>query len=200
MGRALIADGRLDEAEAEMKRAAELDPMAHRILDNYAIALRLVGRPAEALVMDERALALQPSSRQAMVWRALDLSALGRHAEALEQVRRLPSDIGYGHFIAQVFMAAGQKAEAEAVITRPGTDRAYGLAVVGRWDDALKELEAANLSIFNAGIVCVSPLFDPLRPDPRFLRALERMGLSEAHVRAQAWRAAHPVAKAKVTQ
>jgi TolB-like protein/Tfp pilus assembly protein PilF len=195
MGRALVADGRLDEAVAELKRAAELDPLSHRILDNYAIALRLVGRPAEALVMDERALALQPSSRQAMVWRALDLSALGRHAEALELVRRLPSDLGYGHFIAQVFMEAGQRAEAEAAIAWPGTERAYGLAVVGRWDEALKELEAAKLNSVNAGIVCVSSVFDPIRSDPRFRQALEQLGLSEAHARAQAWRAAHPFAK-----
>ncbi len=41
--------------------------------------------------------------------------------------------------------------------------------------------------------ILFNPRSDPIRDDPRFLRLLENVGLTEAHARAQAWRAAHRV-------
>src|SRR5438034_313538 len=44
--RTLSQEGYMDEATAEMKRAVELDPLAPRILDNYAGYLMWAGKYA----------------------------------------------------------------------------------------------------------------------------------------------------------
>ena len=198
LGRRLLSDGRLDEGEAAMRRATELDPLSHRILDNYFIPLNYQSRPAEALVVVERALALKPDSLQASVWKALCLSQLGRHAEAVALLRSIPwADGGYYHFAITVFVRAGLTAEAEQALARVPKDdygnlRALGLARIGRPQEALEALDPATTNIANAVELLYLEQYDPIRNDPRFIKYLATLGLTEANARAQAWRAAHP--------
>ena len=194
LGRVLLCDGRIEEAVAELGRAAELDPLSHRILDNYAYAVSATGRHAEALALDERALALQPDSVQAAVWKALDLSALGRHEEAVALVRRLAiGNSVYAVYAVEVFAQAGLKAEAEEALVRtPANSKYISLAVLGRPEEALAAMDPATLAIQPVHQVLISPAYDPIRSDPRFVKLLATLGLTEAHARAQAWRAAHP--------
>ena len=42
------------------------------------------------------------------------------------------------------------------------------------------------------------PNYDPIRDDRRFGKAFATLGFTEAHARAQAWRAAHPPEKPAV--
>jgi hypothetical protein len=46
-----------------------------------------------------------------------------------------------------------------------------------------------------ADVLLFDPIYDRVRADPRFTQALAAIGLTEAHARAQAWRAQHPAAK-----
>jgi TolB-like protein/Tfp pilus assembly protein PilF len=199
LGRVLMADGYYDEALAALRRATELDPLSSRIQDNYAIGLRAFGRYAEALAADERALALQPGSDQASVWRTLDLAGLGRHEEAVADARRLIATSlsqGYERFLIRVFVKAGARADAEALLkqipaTEPG--RLFrSLAELGRLQDALAMVEPAALGIQDMGDLLVSAEFDPVRHDPQWVKLIATLGLTDAHARAQAWRKANP--------
>jgi TolB-like protein/Flp pilus assembly protein TadD len=198
LGRVLLSDGRVDEAELAMKRAAELDPLSHRILDNRSITLRIAGRFEDALAFDERAVALQPNAVQGNVWKAMDLSGLGRHDEAIAIMRRFPiDDTVYVVFGFGVFVQAGLSAEAEKhLLSVPAEVRFIALAHLGRYEDALAALDPATLPITFIGDVLVAPLYDPIRGDRRFGQFLSTLGATEAHARAQAWRAAHPTAVA----
>jgi TolB-like protein/tetratricopeptide (TPR) repeat protein len=198
LGRRLLSEGRLDEGEAMMRRATELDPLSHRILDNYYLPLSLQKRYAEALVVVDRALALQPDSLQARVWKTLCLSALGRHDEAVALLREIPqaNDI-YAPFVTTVLTAAGLHGEAEQVLTRiPRDDRSDNrfrvLARLGRMQEALDAMDPAQAAIANTGELLFSEIYDPIRAEPRFAQILATLGLTEAHARAQAWRAANP--------
>ena len=197
LGRVLMSDGRIDEATAALKRATELDPLSHRILDNYSSVLRFAGRFEEALAADDRAHALQPDALQASVWRTLDLSGLGRHEEAVALLRQLPvANTSYAAWSLDVFVKAGQRAEAEQRLASIPADFKYeALAVLGRPEAALAAIDPTTLAIQPFHDLLLDPSYDPLRTDPRFVKILATLGMTEAHARAQAWRAAHPPEK-----
>lgn len=201
LGRRLLSDGRLDEAEAMLRRATELDPLSHRILDNYFIPLSYQNRYAEGLVVVDRALALQPDSLQARVWKMHCLSYLGRHEEAVALLRNTPrANTNYENFIITVLVRAGLMAEAEQVLARipPEDDiRVSALARIGRPEEALAAMDPAKTNIPTTSDLFFLEFYDPIRSDPRFVKFLATLGLTEAHARAQAWRAAHPPPKTK---
>jgi TolB-like protein/Flp pilus assembly protein TadD len=198
LGRRLLTEGRVDEAEAMMRRATELDPLSHRILDNYTIPLITQGRDGEALAVIDRALALQPDSIQALIWKALILARLGRHDEAVALLRKTPwAGSTYEEYAVEIFTRAGLPAEAEQAFASipagaSAATKAGALAKMGRPREALAAMDPATMSISNANELLFAEIYDPIRADPRFVKLLATLGLTEAHARAQAWRAAHP--------
>lgn len=203
LGRRLLTEGRVDEAEAMMRRATELDPLSHRILDNYSIPLFTQGRYAEALAVIDRALALRPDSIQALTWKALALSQLGRHDAAVGLLQQIPwLGSTYEGYAVEIFTRAGLRAEAErAYASIPAgvsaEIRSGALAKMGRPQEALAAMDPATMGISNANELLFAEVYDPIRADPRFVKLLATLGLTEAHARAQAWRAAHPLPKTK---
>ena len=199
LGRTLLRNGYYDEGLAALHRATELDPLSARILDNYAIGLRLFGRYTDALTADERALALQPGSVQAGDWRALDLSGLGRHDEAVAQVRKMIGIGGrsvYRASLISVLIKAGARAEAETLfreISADGDQAFRSLVAMGRPKEALDTMKAERLALSDVGLLLDSPDLDPVRQEPQFVQLLATLGLTEAHARAQKWRAARPL-------
>lgn len=199
LARLLHADGRLDEALSTIQQATKLDPLTSRYFDNAGIVLRDAGRYTEALAAAERALALQPDSRQAAWVKAVALSALGRSEEAVAIARR-PDQAGMATS-ALVLIEAGLEAEAiKASESLRGSSaaRAVVFAALGRKEDALRILTPADSSALGMGYLFYRPALDPLRSDPRFVQYLEQIGRTEAHARAQAWRAAHPSEKPEI--
>ncbi len=200
LGRALLLDGRLDEALVELQRATELDPLSPRILDNYAWALIFAGRYGEAIQFCDRALNLQRTATQARALKAVALAQMGRLEAAAELAYTLPNeDSGISMFRAIVFGLAGKTAEAEKALTgyKAGShiSKVAGLAALKRYDEALNVFDSFWIPSTRADYLLFHPIFDPMRSDPHFVKFLATLGLTEAHARAQAWRAAHPPEK-----
>jgi hypothetical protein len=65
--------------------------------------------------------------------------------------------------------------------------------VAGRPENVVEHLQADHAGIQQRSRVLFDPEYDPLRELPAFKAWLARHGLTEAHERAQAWRAANPV-------
>jgi TolB-like protein/Flp pilus assembly protein TadD len=199
LSRVLGLEGGMDEALAELKLASALDPLSARILDNYALQLYLAGRPGEAVEAFDRALALQPNSPQSLVNKAWALVALGRFADAATLALALPAD--QSRFVGDqiiVLGRSGRKAEALRLQEKfdagldPNTARSAVLLALGRTEEALAALDPTTVPATFLPTILFDSLYDPIRDDPRFRQFLLALGLTEAHARAQAWRAAHP--------
>lgn len=204
--RLLEADGRMEEALAELERATLLDPLAARAHDNLALMLMHAGRFRAALAAAERSLALASDNYQALFYKALALFSLGRNEAASAVARKLASMEASPHsksdfagYTCDLLFRAGRRDEATKLFEQiPLTlvaDRIYAAALLGRKGDALAELTAQWLPSFWIDEVLWNPHFDGLRPEPEFVAWLKKVGLTEAHARAQAWRAAHPPEK-----
>jgi TolB-like protein/Tfp pilus assembly protein PilF len=202
LGRVLLSDGRMDEALQALRRAHELEPLAHKIADNFGIALIAAQRHAEALTMVERALTLQPDSIWALAMRVQCLAELARPEDAI-RTAGFPADSAPPNLrssLSYSLARAGARAESEKMIRAIAPlDRnavaAAALLLLGQREDCFRTLESGSRMVLAIDTLFFWPVFDEIRHEPRFTRMLAELGLTEAHARAQVWRAAHPPEK-----
>ncbi|WP_323120566.1 tetratricopeptide repeat protein [Burkholderia alba] len=142
--------GRMDDADAAMRRAIERTPSALS-LSNHASVLIGLGRRDEALARTDAALALNPAHPRALLLRAGILADLGRHGEAVDGYARLidvaPTAIDAWWRRGDALRVLGRHDEALACADRAlSIDgrafdahrlRAHALRDLGRLDDAL---------------------------------------------------------------
>jgi len=191
LGNCLSESGRIEEGLGEARRAAELDPFSLRILENYAKDLVRAGRQEEALAVLGRAEALSARAPLTLLTKAEALLQLGRRAEAIAVTREM-GDADRAVLLAK----AGEKAEAEAALGEAEGWFRYALLVaLGRTAEAIAALRAEDVPASEVANWLMDPRLDPFRSDRHFVELLKTLGLTEAHARAQAWRAAHPAAK-----
>ncbi len=200
-GQSMLTQGRMEEAMAENQRALEADPLAPRIASNTALFFLLAGQPADALASAERSLSLLPSEHQAQTWKAEALLMLGRTEDALKIAREALATEPSRRDFTYVLARAGNPQEVAAAIAAPDPrfmNRTRSLLAAGRVNEALAGLEAdARNSVFSFQFALFHPAFDAIRKEPRFVKMLETLRMTEAHARAQAWRAAHPPVKSQ---
>ncbi|MGD1148655.1 MAG: protein kinase [Thermoanaerobaculaceae bacterium] len=184
------AQGRFDESLALVRRAQELDPIAHR--SDVANELMRAGRTREALAEAERALALDPTFSRCHAVFGWACLALGRTTEGLAALgRAVEFSPGSTLFLAQLGQACGMtgdEARARAILTELEAlaetqyVAAYHLSHVytglGEQDAAIDCLERAfeqrSGAIYG---VKGSYLFAGLREHPRFQALLRKMNL-----------------------
>lgn len=191
-GELLSILGRLSEAVEELARATDLDPLSPVMAASYATVLGRAGRADDARRQGSRAVELGPSVLTHMLYGEVLLMA-GDIAEAIEELETsIRADDGElaapRGLLAYARAQRGDEAAARAGLvtlrersTFPGypaqISRAYlGL---GQLDSAMTWLERAfgvRDSFFQSeGLV--SPIWDPVRPDPRFGALIDRLGL-----------------------
>jgi TolB-like protein/Tfp pilus assembly protein PilF len=199
LGRVLMDEGRVDESLAEFKLAVEHDPLSSRIADNYGEALANAGKYREALVVLERARQLQPDNTQADYFRASLLVSVGRADEGLAIVRDWPeNDTGVRFPKAMVLALAGQREKARKLLADPESQKfidPLNWFLLELPAQAFTKLDPAQARSIFVNNWLFAPNLDSVRADPRFVKFIEAVGLTEAHGRVQAWRAAHPAEK-----
>jgi adenylate cyclase len=190
LGWLFSAQGRFEESLAHVRRAQELDPLAHR--SDVANELMRAGRPAEALAEAERVLALDPAyprSNAVFGWACL---ALGRAADGVAALERAAALAGgstlFRAQLGQAYGLTGNEAGARAILNElEALARTQYVAVyhfahfyvgLGEHDAAIDCLEKA-FEQRSGGVYGIkgSYLFAPLRGHPRFQALLRRMNL-----------------------
>lgn len=192
-GTVLESTGRFDEAIAARKRAAELDPLSPFAVADVGYPSYYARRYDEAIEHYRRALELDPNFFWSYLWIGQARVQQGRYKEAIAEIDRAVALSGsqtrviatLGH----AYAVAGKKNEAHQVLDqllKRSNDNyvsPYYIALVytglGEKDQAFEWLEKAyddRESYFN--LFKVEPVFDTLRPDPRYVNLLHRLGLT----------------------
>jgi len=204
LGEMLWDQGEMDEALVDIRRAMEIDPYAMPAVVGYSLCLHTAGRTAEALAYAERAVSLQPDAPRTLSAKALALLDLG-HTEAAASIARqlFNSEAGRTWWQTGMIVArAGLKDETADLVRqyrRPGDERLLApmLAILDRWEEFFAVWQMRPV-VTNQPWPLWEPFLDSVRQKPEFLRVLDQVGLTEAHARVQAWRAAHPPEKPAV--
>jgi tetratricopeptide (TPR) repeat protein len=183
--------GRLKQAEQELERARDCDPLSLVILSSSGENFAMQRRPAEALQYFGLALELDPYFPRGYFGSARALLQLRRNDEAVESLQRglaldphSPMALAVG---AHVYSAAGRESEAKRMLSAlermAASQRIPAYVFMRAWmtfdpkrscdylEQAMEERDPRLVHI------AVSPVYDPLRGQPRFESTIRRMGL-----------------------
>ena len=189
----LASRRRFDEANAQMQRARELDPLSLIVQSGIGRILHFAGAIDEAIAQYRRILQTDPYFIQARIDLAMTLTATGAFAEARAELDRAVERVGLISVIVLIrgccATAEGRIDEARAALVElrarhqrgaAGADEVGALAyMVGELDEAdarLEEACVARLSIFV--YLNVEPVARPLATEPRFRGLFERYGIA----------------------
>ncbi|MBI1764789.1 MAG: winged helix-turn-helix domain-containing protein [Acidobacteria bacterium] len=187
----LIAVGRLAEAQAEMKHAADANPLDEFSLWQLGLAFYFARQPEQAIEQYRRALGVEPRSYWPHLLLGWAYEQQGKFAEALvelQQAQRLNDSPQILASLGHAYAAAGQRAEAQKVLAElqeiakhkyvSPYDVATIYAGLGEHEQALAWLEKAyeDRSGWLALWLKVEPKFDGLRAEHSFNDLLRRVG------------------------
>jgi DNA-binding winged helix-turn-helix (wHTH) protein/TolB-like protein/Tfp pilus assembly protein PilF len=185
----LSAQGRHDEALAEIRRAQELEPFSLFIHANVGVILCAARRYDEAISHLTRVLEMNPDFAHARGIRASAYLQMGMNDEAIAEFEKMPV-MGAGGFrdLGLAYALAGRRKDALKEIERlqelskqhyvPPYSLSIIYAGLGDKDKALEWLEKSYEDRSTRLVwIKVDPRLDSLRSEPRFTELLRRMNL-----------------------
>jgi tetratricopeptide (TPR) repeat protein len=182
--------GQHEEAIAEMRKAASLDPLSLMINTDLAELLLLAHRYDESIQQSRKAIEMDPNFALAHNQLAQAYLAKNRVDEAVAESRKAVDLSGGDNPIcvanlARAYAASGKEDEAEKLLAQLmkqssatsslATEIAMVYASLGQNDEAMKWLQKGYDERFNPGVL-LRPGFDSLRADARFQALLHRVG------------------------
>jgi serine/threonine-protein kinase len=192
-GNVLRHTGPMEESIREERRALELDPLSLPVNRGLGYALYDARQYDQAIEQELKALELDPNYNLArsILGRAyLEKAMYGEAIAEFEKARAaLPNNILSLADLGRAYARAGRKAEARKVIDQliERSTQTYVFpkyltmiyAALGEKDKAFEWLEKSyeDRSLGSGMALKSSPVFDPLRSDPRFADLLRRLNL-----------------------
>ncbi|HET8924715.1 MAG TPA: tetratricopeptide repeat protein [Candidatus Acidoferrum sp.] len=187
----LNAMGRLEEAQAELRRARELDPLSLMLnmsaADPYFFGReyrRAIKHLLATLEHDQRFFPAIFNLGRAYVQEKMYEEAIA----ALERAVRLSGNREGLPALAHAYALAGREDDARKILKQlreKGAGRYVASPLIARIHLGLGEIDAAfewlrkgldERSYWNV-FLKMDPVYDPIRPDPRFAEMLKRIGL-----------------------
>jgi serine/threonine protein kinase/tetratricopeptide (TPR) repeat protein len=192
-GLGLAFQGRLDEAIAEGKRAAELDPLSPQIPIDNSLALMFQGSYEAAKEQARRAAELDPAFFfPQMIYGWVDINA-GKFTDAIPSLKRakaLEAPAFVTAWLAYAYARSGDRPRALVEfedlkkMSRGGEVLPFNLAIVhlglGDHQRALDYLERAYAADSQwMGWLNKDRMFDPLRSEPRFMTLMKTLRFAQ---------------------
>ena len=182
--------GRMDEAIAEMRKAAALDPLSLIISADLAEVLLVARQFEQSIQQSLSTIALDPNFAVAHYQLGQAYVQNQKYTDAIKEFQRAIELSGahttFASNLAYVYALAGRKGEAVKILNDQknrdhGFSNSAEIALIyvglGNNDQAMTWLERAYEERFNPSILA-RPSFDPLRSDKRFQDLMHRIGLS----------------------
>jgi serine/threonine protein kinase/Flp pilus assembly protein TadD len=188
--------GRLPEALSETKRAQELDPLSLLINRGLGLAFYTARQYDNAIEQSKRTLELDPNYINARRTLGMAYVQKSMYKEATAEFdKALLVSPGNPYVLSErayAYALHGQRADAQSALAQldalskhkyvPAAYRVMIYAGLGQKDTALDWLEKAYQDRYivgdGTGDIKVDPVFDSLRPSPRFRDLLRRMNLA----------------------
>jgi tetratricopeptide (TPR) repeat protein len=185
----LMLSGRVQEGEAEMRRALELDPLSPIINANIGFSYYVARQYDAAIAHWEKALEMHRSYALLHVYMMSAYVGKAMYREAAEELQKAVALSGEGPqeiaMLAHIYGRMGRTQEARALLSRllsredvPGYYIALAYAGVSDKDNAFRWLDKTvhdRWGPFNE--LDADPMFDTLRTDARFAALLSRIHL-----------------------
>jgi serine/threonine-protein kinase len=191
----LSAMGRFDQAIAEARRAADLDPLSIATMWTLARVLNLSGDQLGAIAEMKRSLEIEPASMRPyyiMGWAYYKIGRVDKAYAALEASIALGGDNPFKKgFLGHIYAASGRVDDARKLLnelielSKTRFVSAFYIAIVyaglGELDAAFEYMDRAfeERSSYMA-YAGVTPFLDGLKGDPRFGLLLQRLSLTHA--------------------
>ncbi len=145
-----------DRAIEQLRRTTEMDPSFFRAHVHLGQAYQQKGMYKQAIAAFQNAMAVQGGSREAAVMLAHLYAVSGKRSEAIKILEDLKTrDKVSPYDLAIIYTGLGEKERALESLEKAYEERTGGLLLLK-----------------------VEPIFDSLRPDPRFVNLLRRLGLA----------------------
>jgi len=187
-----VAKGQIKEAVTEVNRAQELDPLSLIIKTQAGWMLYFARRYDEAIAQYQRVLEIAPNYYWALWQLGETYARKGMYTQSLQALEkaatlsgRNPSMLG---LLGRVYALSGRRTEAQMLLAEltalskhryvPPSAFAFLHTGLGNTDQALEWLEKSYQERSNSLLYLkIDPMWDSLRPDPRFQDLLRRIGL-----------------------
>jgi TolB-like protein/Tfp pilus assembly protein PilF len=182
--------GRTERAIELTNRGLDLNPVNASGHTNLSDQLYQARRFSDAITAAERSLEIAPGNPTALVNLAAAQLFAENPAATLEIAGSIDIDFYRLFFLALALSDLGRNAEANEALSSLTADfatmRAAYIAAIhayrGETDEAFRWLQRAIDERQRVLSMRTEPLFESLRDDPRWLRILEQLGLSDAQV------------------
>jgi adenylate cyclase len=189
----LASQGRLDEALAENKRAAELDPLSPVVPFDMVFTLAWQGKYQAAMQQARRSLDLDPTfsfGQFGIGWTDIAAGKVSEAIPELQKAKAMESTAFAAGWLGYAYAASGDRTRAQAVIEELRQESPQRFispfypAIIylglGDRERALGGLEKAYEARSNwLTNLKMDRIFDPLRSDPRFIELLRKVGLDK---------------------